>query len=158
MGRRVLLMIDMQKGFIQKPTEKAVQFVEQLLQKERFDLIIQSRWENYMGSRYEEDLGYQAVGNSSETEMCFPNHTDHVITRTCYSCWGEKFKRLLREDDEIFVVGVETDACVMATLFSLWDNNFRFKVYEKGTGTNRRGLQGPAIEMIKRQFGKECVI
>ena len=158
MSRRVLIMIDLQKGFVSKPTEKVVQFVVKLLEKEKFDLVIQFRWENYMGSQYEEQLGYQAVGNSSETEMCFPYATDHIITRTCYSCWGPEMERLVNKDDEIFIVGLETDACVMGTLFSLWDNGYKFKVYEEGVGTPDRDLQKAAIRMIKRQFGKGCVI
>ena len=158
MSRKVLLMIDLQKGFVCKGTEKVVQFVQKLLDKEHFDVIIQSRWENYMGSPYERRLNYQAVGNSSETEMCFPHATDHIITRTCYSCWGPKLEKLINRDDDIYVVGLETDACVMGTLFSLWDNNYNFYVYEEGVGTPDKDLQKAAIRMIRRQFGKGCVI
>lgn len=158
MSRKVLIMIDLQKGFVSKPTEKVITFVSKLLQKEHFDLIVQSRWENYMGSQYEERLDYQAVGNSSETEMCFQHLTDHIITRTCYSCWGDKLSKLISKDDDLHIVGLETDACVMGTLFSLWDNGFKFHVYEDGVGTPDKDLQKAAIRMIKRQFGKECVI
>ncbi len=158
MARRVLLMIDLQEGFVAKQTQSVIDFVTKLMQKERFDLIIQSRWENYMGSQYERQLNYSAVGNSKETAMCFPNLSDHVITRTCYSCWGEKLKKLLQPEDDIYIVGLETDACVMATLFSLWDNGYKFKVYEKGVGTTQKDLQKSAIAMIRRQFGKDCVV
>lgn len=158
MSRKVLLMIDLQTGFVAKGTDKVVKFTEKLLQTEKFDLIVQSRWENYMGSRYEKELGYSAVGNSLETGMCFPQYADHVITRTCYTCWGEKLERLIQKDDDIYVVGLETDACVMATLFSLWDNGYKFHVYENGVGTPNKDMQKVALQMIRRQFGKECVI
>lgn len=158
MSRKVLIIIDVQNGFVNKATQYAVDNLGKLLEKEHFDVVVQSRWENYMGSQYEKRLDYQAVGNSYEAELVFPSYADHVITRTCYSCWGPKLEAILQPDDDIYVVGLETDACVMGTLFSLWDHEYRFHVYEKCVATGRKDLQKPALEMIRRQFGKECLI
>lgn len=158
MGRKVLLIIDLQAGFVAKGMDKVVKYVQSLVQSKGWDVIIQTRWENYMGSQYEERLGYNAVGNSKETKMVLDNVTDHIITRTCYTCWGEKLERLIRKDDEIHVVGLETDACVMATLFSLWDNGYHFKVHSSGVATPDKALQAAALKMIVRQFGKDSLI
>ena len=155
---KVLIIIDVQKGFAEKKTMHVVDFIRSLLQKERFDVIVQSRWENYMGSKYETDLGYDSVGNSAETELLIPEHSDHVITRTCYSCMCDKLRRLINKDDDIYVVGLETDACVLATLFDLWDEGYKFHVYRKGVGTNAKNLEGPALALIERQFGKKVLI
>lgn len=158
MSRKVLLIIDLQTGFVKKGMDKVVQYVQTLAQSQNWDVIIQTRWENYMGSQYEERLGYQDVGNSKETAMVLSDITDHIITRTCYTCWGDKLKRLLTKDDEIHVCGLETDACVMATLFSLWDNGYQFKVHQGGVSTPDKSIQAAAIKMITRQFGKNCLV
>ena len=158
MARKVLIIIDLQVGFVKKQTQYVPDFIQRLLEREHFDLVVQTRWENYMGSLYEEQLGYQAVGNSAETELVIKEFSDHVITRTAYSCCTDRLMRLIEKTDDIRICGLETDACVMGTLFDLWDMGFRFHVYEKGVGTNAKDLQKPALRMIERQFGKEVLI
>lgn len=159
MSSKVLLIIDVQDGFAKsKETKRAVEFIMNKLVPQRWDKIIQSRWENHMGSRYERDLGYCAVGDTKETGMIVSTDGDHVITRTCYSCFCEKLERLLSKEDEIYVCGLETDACVLATLFDLWDHGYRFYVYEDGVATNAKELQKGTLRLITRQFGKDVLI
>lgn len=160
MARKVLFIIDVQKGFVEnKATAKVVDLIVKHLKATHYDLIIQSRWENYMGSQYETQLGYTAVGNSAETDMLIKGYDDHVITRTVYSCVTDKTKRLLRHDDEIFLCGLETDACVLGTCFGLWDNDYRnFHVIEKLTATCQSKLHEPALQIMRRQFGKASVV
>lgn len=160
MTRKVLIIIDVQKGFVNtKAAMKVVDLIQKHLKTTHYDLVIQSRWENYMGSQYETQLGYDAVGNSAETEMIIKDYGDHIITRTAYSCLTEKAKKLLQHDDEIFLCGLETDACVLGTCFSLWDNDYRhFHVIEKLTTTNQGRLHEPALQIMRRQFGKTAVV
>lgn len=158
MSRRVLIIIDVQKGFVTRHTQKVVDNIQKHLNSTHYDVVIQSRWENYMGSLYEERLGYHAVGNTAETDMVIKDHTDHVITRTAYSCITDRCIKLLQKDDEIYVCGLETDACVMGTCFSLWDLGYHFYVLEKCTGTNAKDLNDAAFKMMRRQFGKDSVV
>lgn len=155
---KVLLIIDVQNGFVKKQTQYVVDNLRKLLSKERYDKIIQTRWENYMGSRYEEQLGYTAVGNTQETDTVFHDVGDIVITRCAYSAYTDKLVKNISKDDEIYVCGLETDACVLGTCFSLWDNGYKFKVIENCTGTNAKDLHKPSIKLMQRQFGKDCIV
>lgn len=157
MARKVLIIIDVQNEFINHETERVVQFIARLLDDEHWDLVIQSRWENCIGSQYETRLGYYA-GYSSRSEPLFDPPGGKIFSRTTYSCADEKLLGLISKDDDIYVTGLETDACVMATLFDLWDSGCRFHVYEKGVGTTASDLQEAALRMIRRQFGKNTVI
>ena len=158
MSRKVLLIVDVQRGFIKKGTEKVPANIQAHLHRDTYDLVIQSRWENYKGSKYEMALGYTEVGNSAQTELLITDHTDHVVSRCQYSCITEKMLHLLKKDDTIFVVGVDTDACVLATLFDLWDLGYKFHVYKDCVGTSAKKLQEPVLQLITRNFGKECLL
>lgn len=157
-GRRILLIIDVQKGFIKRGMEKIVSNIQTHLVKEKYDMVIQSRWENYMGSRYETALGYTAVGNTAQTEMLITDHTDHVVSRCQYSCVTDKLLKLIDKGDTLYIAGVDSDACVLASLFDLWDLGFVFYVYRDSTGTSAKGLTAPVLQLISRNFGRGCLI
>lgn len=154
---KVLIIIDVQNEFIDHETERVVQFIARLLDDEHWDFVIQSRWENCSGSQYETRLGYHA-GHSGQSEPFFDPPGGYIFSRATYSCANDELLKLISKDDDIYVTGLETDACVMATLFDLWDLGYSFHVYEKGVGTTAGDLQEPAIRMIRRQFGKNTVI
>lgn len=157
-NRKVLLIVDVQRGFVKHGMDKIVTNIEKHLAKEHFDLIIQSKWVNHMGSAWERELGYTDVGNSTQEELLIQEHQEHLITRCQYTCVTEKFQQLVDKDDTIFVVGVDIDACVLATLYSLWDQGYKFHVYEDSVGTARRSLHRPTLELITRNFGKGCLV
>ena len=153
-----MLIIDVQRGFIKKGMEKIVPNILSHISREHYDLIIQSRWENYMGSKYESLLGYTDVGNTAQTEMLITDHSDHVISRCQYSCVTERLTRLIDSTDTIYVAGVDIDACVLATLYDLWDLGYTFHVYKDSVGTSAKGLTAPVLQLISRNFGKGCIV
>lgn len=154
-GRKVLLIIDVQDPFVGEKTREVVGFLQELLQREQFQCVIQSCWQNHSGSRYETQLGYEQ-GREAKPAIHWPDA--QVLVRSTYSALNEELRRLLRKEDEIYVAGLETDACVLATLFGLWDGGFSFRVYRKGVGTNREDLAEPALALIRRQFGEGVLL
>lgn len=154
-GRRVLLIIDVQKQFLNGNTRRVVEFLQKLLREEKFDCVIQSCWQNSPGSRYETELGYRE-GRDARPLLHCPGET--VLLRANYSATNYELLDLLRSGDEIFVAGLETDACVLATLFALWDRGFCFRVFREGAGTKREELQEPALALIRRQFGAQVLV
>lgn len=153
-GGRVLLIIDVQEPFLSEKTRDAVDFIQELLRRERFRRVIQTCWRNYPGSRYETQLGYR-LGMETRPWLRCPDAK--ILTRSTYSAVSEELLSLIRKEDEIYVTGLETDACVLATLFDLWDHGFSFRVCRKGVATNREELAGPALALIRRQFGEQAV-
>lgn len=65
---------------------------------------------------------------------------------------------LIQRSDRLYIAGLESDACVLATLFDLWDAGFSFRVYRQGIGTNRTDLAEPTLALIRRQFGAEIFV
>ncbi len=157
-GRRVLLLVDVQSAFLNERTQPAVEFIRGLLERERFDLVIRCCWENRPGSRYETVLGYRSGADRAEALPLIHCPGSPVLVRATYSAVNQQLLSLIGPEDRLYVAGLETDACVLATLFALWDRGFWFRVYEKGVASDSADLSGPALELIRRQFGQEAVI
>ena len=157
-NRKVLMIIDVQSGFIKKGMDKTVANIEAKLKKNTYDLIIQTLWENYMGSQYEERLDYTDVGNSDQAHMMIQCNTDVIVSRCQYSAITEKMLKHIKKTDTIYVVGVDSDACVLATLFDLWDMGFEFYVYKDCINTSAKGLNDAVLKLIARNFGKKVLI
>ena len=50
-------------------------------------------------------------------------------------------------------MGCESDACVLATLFDLWDNNIDFKVLSEYIYTNNSKIsRDTVLNLLKRNF------
>lgn len=155
-GRRVLLMIDVQEPFISARTQSVPAFLRDLMERERFESVIQSCWQNYPGSRYETELGYRLGMRAAPPAISWPGAK--VLLRSTYSAVNEELIGLLQRSDRLYIAGLESDACVLATLFDLWDAGFSFRVYRQGIGTNRTDLAEPTLALIRRQFGAEIFV
>lgn len=157
-GRKVLLIIDVQQGFMKRGMGDVALAIRKHCASNNYDLIIQSKWVNHMGSRFERDLGYTEVGNSEEERLLIEEYQDTIIERTEYSCLTPRLRSILRKEDTIYVAGVDTDACVLATLFALWDGGYTFHVLKNLVATGQRKLQEPTLQLITRNFGKRCLV
>lgn len=62
--------------------------------------------------------------------------------------------------DEIEICGTDTDACVMAIAYNLFDNNIKPIILENlcGSSSSNPNIHCNSIEIMKRSFGKENII
>lgn len=81
-----------------------------------------------------------------------------VLFRAVHGYGTPELSQYISKDDEVTVVGCDTDACVLALCFQLWDMGVNFEVltdYVYTTSTNKAVIDG-SIEIMKRNFG-DCV-
>lgn len=56
--------------------------------------------------------------------------------------------------DRIYVVGFDTDACVLSTCFSLFNNNNHFTILSKGCwSSGGKRMHQAGLTIMRRQFG-----
>lgn len=131
MDNKILIVVDVQNGFIktQEHVEKANQIVA-LVESGNFDKIIATKFTNYTGSRYEKYFNWSDLKTSDETDLYgkLKADVDAVFHKTTYNCVDDDFVELLTElndyDDveEVYICGLDTDACVLATAIGLFDH------------------------------------
>jgi nicotinamidase-related amidase len=124
MGNRVLLIIDVQAGFINDWTGRIPETVEKL--QHRFERVFASRFENPEGSPFRKLKGLaRFVPGMPETALAFsPRRDARIFVKTGYSAAVPEVLAAGRDAD-IHLCGIATDNCVLATAIDLFESGIR---------------------------------
>ena len=122
-----LLVVDMQKGFVNKNNKPLIKRIANLIDKANFDLIVATKFENFTNSQYEKWLRWTKIKSETEQEIVseIASKVDVVISKTSYSLPDEELKKWFHIQDEVYLCGTDYDACVLAIAFQLFDHNIR---------------------------------
>jgi len=123
---RVLLVVDMQKGFLTK--DKYIALAERLdkyFLQQSYDKIIFTKYINDVSKNnlYQTRIGWNKLTTKAEQELCFANTGKAIVL--------EKYGYGLEQKDleyikslninQIDVCGLKAEACVYAVSLQLWD-------------------------------------
>lgn len=81
----------------------------------------------------------------------------HFITKDTYTA---NILKYLNPDKtkRIDIIGCDSDACIMATAFYLWDNNIDFNILSEYVYTDNKEVSNETIiKLLKRQFGPNII-
>lgn len=152
---KTLLLIDYQKGFHNDNSKKIIKPISKLVKHGQFDYIIQTMWFNSGVNNFTELLDYEECkvdGKDAGLIKLFPKA--HVFPRVnMYSCFTDDLKAILKYNMNIYVAGWETDACVLGTVFQLFDYGFKFKILEDCVASKNTELEEATKLIMLRQFG-----
>ena len=166
--KNILIVVDMQKGFARyKQTQKLAEDIADLLEKNLFDIVIATRFLNQNDSIYERLLDWHRLKDRGEQQLDekIQKHIDIVVDKNIYNCVNETFiQRLFSLNDgikpkQIFVVGADTDCCVLVIATSLFENGIRPIVLTKYCHSNG-GLKAhiAGLRCLKRLIGEKQLI
>lgn len=152
-----LIVVDMQFGFMTNGADRLVPEIRDLVALYPVERVYYLRYRNHPGSLFTRYLNWHAFMTSDQSaivpEVYRPG--SRVFDHFGYSPPPE-MTDVLKADDltEVGICGVDTDACVLAALFNLWDHDIRPIVlssycYSSG-GEN---LHRAALDLMMRQFG-----
>ena len=89
----LLLIIDMQKAFINENTKHIIPKIEELISKKTYKNIVFTRFINTPESIYVKDLKYNGcIGN--DKELVIDNHNYKVIDKKIYTALNTDLKKL----------------------------------------------------------------
>lgn len=119
-----LLIVDVQKGFINHHTQHMPALVEKL--QEKYDFVIAARFFNEVDSFYRKLLDWHRFSKGSDdTELAFSVRPDALIVdKSVYTCVTADFIDFLNKKNinEVHVCGVDTDVCVTKCAVDLFEN------------------------------------
>ena len=155
-----IIIIDYQKEFINTNSRKIVKPLTELMKQAKFGCVAETMWFNSGENNFIEELGYESckyTDKASHLQMLFPKA--HVYQRlNKYSAYSLAVDRLMRKCKTVYVCGLETDACVLATVFSLFDAGYTVRVIEDCTSTISEDLHNATKLIMLRQFGKDIFV
>ncbi|MDV6332283.1 isochorismatase family cysteine hydrolase [Asticcacaulis sp. 201] len=170
---QVLLVIDVQNGFVTPQSEHVVRPLENL--QYEFDYVIFTKFYNPDPSPFRKFVGYDRMKqHSAQTDLTLQPRDDAVIiSRPLYSGVTEALLVRLKTWGmrEVFIAGIATDSSVLKTAIDLFELNIRPWVLQdlcasdKGADFHDAGLKilgnmigpqhiinscGPEADVVKR--------
>lgn len=145
-----LIIVDLQRAFTVPP--KLVAAIEE--HGKRYKRRVFTRFENPRGSIFRKLLQMDSCPPGSTDTVLYiqPQKGDVVITKRGYGLSASQVKRLKRLGiKRAAVCGIDTDACVLAVMFSLFDGGIDCRAIPD-LCFSTSGLQGEAIKIIEHQF------
>jgi nicotinamidase-related amidase len=146
-----IIIVDLQKAF-PIPAE-LVQRIE--ARSREFPRRIFTQFVNEPGSLFRTKLKRSSCPpNAAETELVIqPRPDDWVIKKPRYSLPPREVERITNAGiRRALVCGVDTDACVLGVVFSLFDAGIDCEV-DPELCWSSTGLHDAALDIIREQFG-----
>lgn len=157
-----LIVVDVQNGFITPETEHVVYKIRDLITHNDFDYVVATEFINVDNSLFERQVNYSGMKDLPETlvDDIIADNVDIIIPKTAYSPQQDLIE-LLHDNNisRVIIVGIDTDACVLATAFSTFDNNIETFILEDccaSTGGNEVHIA--ALRVMRHSFGRDHVI
>lgn len=132
--KNILIVIDIQNGFTQHTqTAKLAEKIKTLLSLNVFDSVVATRFLNGANSVYEQLFDWKHLETEDEYAIVsgYEEHIDYVFDKYVYNCINTSFIQKLcqlndgKYPEKVFVVGADTDCCVLTIATGLFEHNIR---------------------------------
>lgn len=147
-----LLIVDLQAEFDVPP-----ELIKKIVARGKaFPLRIFTQFVNPAGTLFREKLDRRgcAPGDPGVRLLIEPKQDDIVLEKTGYGLGSEQIEQLrARGVTEVTVAGVDTDACVLGVMFSLWDHQIDCHI-DPDLCWSSAGLHDSAVQIAFQQFGR----
>jgi nicotinamidase-related amidase len=160
MKPEALLVIDMQKGFMKSGAETAIPAVKEVVTKWPVQDLYYLKYRNYPGSLFTMHLDWHEFMTSDQVDF---EPGIYVEGAEVFDHYGyrppDELLAKLKKYKTVGICGVDTDACVMAAVFSLWDSEIRPVVlarYCASSGGDQ--MHRAALDLMLRQFGVHSIL
>ena len=157
----VLLIVDVQRGFINQWTRHIPEIVEGL--QETYRHVVATRFINPPGSPYRRLIGWSRMApESAETDLVFRPRADAVlIEKQIYNCIDRTFRRRLDTwgAREVHLAGIATDNCVLTCAVGLFEAGYRPVVLADACASHGGGdCHNAGLMLLRRLIGEKQVV
>ena len=95
--KTLLLVIDVQKTFINKNTEFVVSKIQSLIDASLYDMVAFTRFLNTENSKFIRELDFRgAIGE--DKELVLPSGEHKVFDKEIYTCYNLEFQNFVKEN------------------------------------------------------------
>lgn len=157
----LLLVIDLQKNFINQNTKNVPDNISNLINTNRFDYVVFTKFVNDINSQFYKILGYKGCLNSEDRRIVIDTNNNKIIEKKIYTALNQELVQFIKEKNIgiIYLCGIDTDACVLKTAIDLFENNYNVKVIED-CSMSHSGIEFHeyAIKMLEKLIGKQNIV
>ena len=157
----LLLIIDLQKSFINENTKDIPDKINKLINKNFANHIIFTKFINDNESNFFKILNYKGCMTEQDRNIVIDTKENKIIEKRVYTAYNDDLRSYINSNNikTIYLCGIDTDACVLKTALDLFENNFDVKVIED-CSMSHSGIEyhNSAIKMLKKLIGNQNVI
>ena len=162
MTKTALIIIDVQNYFVNERTKLIPEKIAKHIAKTKYDFVVFTKFINKEGSNYARLLNWHKMLSGNQTDIDnslirFTN-SNNVFTKTSYSIFkARSLPVFLKKNkiDSLFLCGIDTDACVLASAFEAFDRGFRVKVLKELCSSHSgESLHNSALTIIEKCIQK----
>ena len=165
LNKNCLVIVDLQKGFINEYTAHLPMKIADFIDKHQiFNSIVATRYCNSVSSAcYKLGGWHDCMINTSAASLVseINDYVQRTFDKQTFSGFTSEFNKFLEEQnfDKVYFCGVNTDCCVLATVFSCYDSVQDCTVISDLCASTL-GLEkhNNAIELIKDNITEQRVI
>lgn len=128
MGKKCLIIVDMQRGFLNQYTQDLPGKIAQFIQHHpAIDSIVATRYNNTPETAcYKLGQWKSCMAGTPDTELSaeIRPYVQRIFDKNTFSGFTPELKTFLQQNafQKVYFCGVNTDCCVLATVFSCYDN------------------------------------
>ncbi|MDP2586215.1 MAG: cysteine hydrolase [Candidatus Komeilibacteria bacterium] len=168
--KTALLIIDVQNFFINKWTQQVPKNIVRLIEGGEFAKIIFTKFVNTADSNFVKQFNYTGCAKPPYSDIVKDLEPwvkkDNVFTKNTYSAFLQPadsagkpgLAEFLKKNrlEEITVVGIDTENCVLTNARELFDRGYKVKVISEGCASSTGGpaQHEAALKIIKNNIGQ----
>lgn len=151
---KVLIVVDMQKGFMTKPEYiELSDKIQNYLDNASYEKVYFTKFVNKKHSLYQTKLGWFRMTSKEEQEFSLNYKNAEVFEKTGYGLTESQLNEIVSlNEKEVDICGVETDACVYAIAFQLFDKGIFPNILINYVATTKH-REETMKQILIRQFG-----
>ncbi|MFA5130856.1 MAG: isochorismatase family cysteine hydrolase [Patescibacteria group bacterium] len=161
--KKALIVIDVQKGFINKSTTPVIKKIKNYIVKNinNYDLIVFTQYFNREGSNFIRSLKWRGFMNKNQTDLAdeikgFTSKKNLFPKYTYSSFVDNKLFNLLKKNkiDQVELSGFDTENCVLTFARDAFDRGMSVVVLKNLSASHSMpNLHKAALEIIKHNIG-----
>jgi len=161
--KKALIIIDIQKGFINKLTNKIPSKIRNFILKNRkkYNLIIFTKYMNHKDSNFVKNLNWKGFMNDKQTAIVdeleeFINSKNLYKKYTYGSFVDDKLLRYLKKNEirQVELAGIDTENCVLTFARDAFDRGFKVIVFKNLSASHSSlELHKSALKIIEKNIG-----
>lgn len=159
----LLLVVDVQNGFVSERTKHIVPLLQNLLTSGRFRHVVFSQFENMDSSPYEVLLGWHRLKSLEERKIVkeLEPYAKDILKKTVYSSVNDFLKEYIKKNNitTVYIAGIDTDCCVLTSAVDIFQIGVRPVVLSEYCASNG-GMDShtAALRVLGRLIGEKQIV
>jgi len=158
---KLLLVIDVQKSFINENTKPYIKEIQKLIESNKYEKVAFTKFINSKESIFYKRLNYNGCMTDEEQSIMLDTKNNKVFEKTIYSAVNKNLIEYIEKNNigQIYLCGFDTDACIQKTAIDLFEKDYDVYVLKDFCMCKSgKELHDIIINNLKRLIGKDSVI